>query len=192
MSGISPEMRAEMLLDEVRAAGPEAVALYEQILANGETQEWAAMCALKQPSGSRNTDRAFCQGAARQMSMMAPVNRDEVLARAAKAGIKTQGKFYKGSLGRPDDPAAWVSSADDVLAVAKAKNLSIEGVIKHNAPIIEKKPKRVRLAPDLVRQGVTRVLRSEPDTAAKVKENPKTLREIVERVIDKHGSKKKT
>ena len=37
--------------------------------------EFAAMCALRQAPGSRNTDRAFCQGAQRQMDGMSEVNK---------------------------------------------------------------------------------------------------------------------
>lgn len=192
MSGISKELRTEMLLDEIRAAGVEE--LYEQCLANGSTMEFAAMCALRQPPGSRNTDRAFCQGAERQTRMMAPVNRKIIYERAQKAGISTQGKWYKGSLGNgdPANPAAWVSSADDVVAVCKAKGYSMEGVINYTAPDIERAPpKSVRLAPDLVNEGVRMMLQGDPALAEKVKKNPKILVEVKERVIEKHGKRKK-
>lgn len=192
MGGISKEVRLEMLQDEVASAGPDAVAIFKQCLKQGQTLEFAAMCALRQAPGSKNTDRAFTQGAERQLRTMAQVNRDAVYEIAQKAGISTQGKYYKGSLGRPNDPLAWVANADDVLVAAKKKNLSISGVVNYTAPDKDPRPKpKVRLAPDLVQKYTAELMSQEPDTAAKVKENPKRLREVVERVVDKHGSKRK-
>lgn len=190
MGGISASVRAEMIRDEINAAGPEVVSLFNKIKRQGATDEWAAMCALRQAPGSRNTDRAFCQGAARQTAMMADINRKAIYEMAKKAGISTQGKWYKGSLGRPTDPCAWVSSADDVIAVAKKKNLFIDGVINHKGVRIEQPPPDVDLAPDLVREGVNRLLVADPALAEKVKKNPKSLREVEERVIAKHGKKR--
>ena len=192
MGAISSEVRLAMLHDEVNAAGREAKAIFKQCLENGSTVEFAAMCALRQAPGSKNTDRAFCEGAQRQMDSMCDVNKKAIYERAKAAGINIQGKFYKGSLGSYDDPAAWVSTADDVLAVAKEKNLSVEGVINYKSVAKDPTPKKkVRLAPDLVRGAVDRLLKQEPDTAEKVRRNPKSLREVVERVVDKHGSKSK-
>lgn len=192
MGAISKEVRLEMLQDEVASAGPEAVEIFTQCLEQGQTLEFAAMCALRQAPGSKNTDRAFCEGAERQKRMMSKVNRDAVYEIAKKAGISTQGKYYKGSLGRPNDPLAWVSNADDVLVAAKKKNLSVSGVVNYTAPDRDPRSKpKVRLAPDLVKKYAAELLSQEPDTAAKVKENPKSLREVVERVVDKHGSKRK-
>lgn len=192
MSAISKSVRLSMLKAEIKAAGPAAQAIFKQCLKNGSTMEFAAMCAMRQAPGSKNTDRAFCQGAERQTRMMAPVNRKVIYERAKKAGISTQGKWYKGSLGRADDPAAWVSSADDVMAVAKEKNLSISGVVNYTSTQRDVKPKpKVRLAKDLVDLRVKEVLRENPDLAAKVKERPKSLQDVVQSVIEKHGSKRK-
>lgn len=188
---ISRKVREQMLVSEVRSAGPEALKIYRQSLAEGSTMEFAAMCALRQAPGSRNTDRAFCQGAKRQMDGMSEVNKKKLYEIANKAGINTQGKYYKGSLGRYTDPAAWVSNADDVLAVCKERNLHCEGVISHKA--VDKDPveKKHVMAPDLVRAGVKNHLKFDPALREKVRKNPKTMNEVVERVVHNHARKKR-
>lgn len=190
MSGIAQDTRLEMLRDDVKRHGPEAVALFEQILAQGETPEWAAMCACRQAPGTRNTDRAFCQGAQRRMNSMGSYLQEQIVKRAQKAGINTQGKYYKAGLGRYEDPAAWVSCADDVLAVAKARNLNVEGVINHKAVEREIKPKRVPLAEDIIQAKAKEILKAEPDTAAKVKRSAKAKRELRERIIATYSRKR--
>ena len=187
---LSADIRYERALNDVRACGPEAERLFEQILANGESVEWAAMCACQQPPGSRNTDRAFCQGAQKRMNSMGDYLRNQIVKRAEAAGISTQGKFYKAGLGRYTDPAAWVSTADDVLAVAKARNLNVEGVINHKAAERDMKPKRVKLAPDIVRSTERELLKASPELAAKVKKNPKARRELREAIVAKHGKRR--
>lgn len=189
MSGIAQETRLEMLRADVERHGPSAVETFERILAEGETAEWAAMCACRQAPGTRNTDRAFCQGAQRRMSSMGNYLQEQVVKRAQKAGINTQGKYYKAGLGRYEDPAAWVSNADDVLAVAKAKNLNVEGVINHKAVERDVKVKRVPLAEDLIQDQARRILKAEPETAAKVRTSKKAKSELRERIIATHARK---
>lgn len=191
MGAIATKTRLSMLGKQVRAAGPRAVKLYRQILKAGETAEFAAMCALRQAPGASGTDRAFCQGSQAQMESMAPINREAVLARAKRAGIKTQGKFFKGSLGRAEDPAAWVATADDVLAVAKQKNLTIDGAVKHQGVRRDGPPARVRLAPDLVANLECEYVAQDGKLAEQVEKSPKARRELRERIIETHGSKKK-
>lgn len=191
MGAISSEVREQMILGEVRAAGRDAVRIYEQSLAEGSTMEFAAMCALRQAPGSRNTDRAFCQGAQRQLDSMSEVNKKKLYEIAHKAGINTQGKYYKGSLGKYTDPAAWVSCADDVLAVCKERNLHCEGVINHKAVDKDPAPRKHKLAPDLVRAGVKNHLKFDPALREKVRKNPKSVREVVERVVHSHTRKPK-
>lgn len=191
MGAIDSKVREEMIWSDVRQAGPAAVKIYRQSLAEGSTKEFAAMCALRQAPGSRNTDRAFCQGAQRQLDSMCDVNKKKLYELAHKAGISTQGKYYKGSLGRYDDPAAWVSNADDVLAVCKERNLHCEGVIKHRAVDKDPKPRSHNLAPDLLRAGVKNHLKFDPALREKVRRNPKSVKEVVERVVATHARKKK-
>jgi hypothetical protein len=143
MGAIASEVRLEMIHREVRAAGKAAWALYQKIIDKGETPEWAAMCALQQAPGTRNTDRAFCQGQQHKMNRMDPENHAKMVKMARMAGVDVGGKYYCGGLGDYTDPAAWVTCADDVIAVAKKKGLKIEGVINYTPPEKEVKRKEV-------------------------------------------------
>jgi len=172
------------------ASHPDRLAIYQQVMQTDGSPRFAEMCALQSPPGTKNTERAFMQGAWRQMEQMDPKNRDTILADAKKAGISTQGKCFKSGIGHWTDPAAWVTSAEDVLAVAKARNYEVSGVVNHKA--IDKclPPKRVKLAPDIVKQQTEKLLAREPALAEKVKKNPKKLAEVHERVIATHSRKK--
>lgn len=190
MPAIAEQTRREMLEAEVDAAGPQAKAIYVQALNTGAGIEFAAMCALRQAPGAKNTDRAFQEGARRQMENMDPENARHVLASARKAGINPSGKYYKGSLGRYTDPAAWVSTADDVVASAKAKKLDVSGVVNVKAgPSELPPPKRVALAEDVARRLEGRILAAEPATAEKCRKSASARRELRDRVIAKHGRK---
>lgn len=189
MPAISTEVRRSQLDDEVKAAGPEALALYRQILAKGETAEWAAMCALQQAPGSKNTDRAFCDGARRQMDKMDDYNRKKILDIAKKAGINTQGKCYKGGLGKYNDPAAWVGSQDDVIASAKARKLKVEGVVNYDATRpLDEPPKRIPLSEKIIKRNALRMLKEDGRLREKMRKSPeKTKREMREQIVAKHS-----
>lgn len=190
MPAIAEDVRREMLDAEVEAAGLEAVALYQQILANGETAEWAAMCALQSAPGSKNTDRALCEGGRQRMESMDDFNRNKILAIAKKAGINTQGKFYKAGLGRYNDPRAWVASQDDILATAKAKKLKVEGVVNcdYSEPLANP-PKKAPMPEDIIKREALGLMRKDPALAAKVKSSPKAKQELRERIVATHSRK---
>lgn len=165
------------------------LAIFNQCIANGETVRFAEMCALQQAPGTRNTDRAFSEGAHRQMESMSEVNRRGLQKLAKRAGISTDGKFYKGSLGRPTDPAAWVSTADDVLSVARKRNLNVEGVINHKAVDIVQPPKKRTIAPDIVNDLVRRQMTQDESLAHRVRQGKTKINEVREMVIEKHSRK---
>jgi hypothetical protein len=190
VSSIPAKTRQRMLEGQVKAAGPQAMRVYRSIRRKGETAEFAAMCALRQPPGSKGTDRAFTEGFSRQMGGMSDASRSTILETARKAGIATQGKCFKGGLGRPDDPAAWVSSVDDVKAIARARNLTVAGAVEHQG-VVPEKPKRTRLASDIVDRLEANYRAEDPSLNAKVAKSPKARRELRERIVDKHGSKKR-
>mgnify|MGYP001481487221 CR=1 FL=1 len=189
MSAIASETRKQMLMDEIASAGPQALALFESSLKQGSSLEFAAMCALRQAPGSRNTDRAFCQGARRQMDSMSEVNQKKLYEIAKKAGISTQGKFYKGSLGRYTDPAAWVSCAEDVLTVCKERNLHCEGVISHKAVDLPPVVNKIKLGPDIVNGFVKEELKKDGPLREKARKHPQSTKEVVERVVETHARK---
>jgi hypothetical protein len=186
MPAVSTEDRRYTLDREVREAGPEAVKLYKQILANGETAEWAAMCALQSATRTKNTDRTFCDGHRRKMNKMEPHNQKRILDIASKAGINTQGKFYNG-IGRYSDPDSWSSSQQDVIDAAKRKRLKLEGpvncnFIREDLPPPKKKP----LAEDLVKNEALALMKKDPSLAAKVRKSPKAKQELRERIQATH------
>lgn len=185
-----PSYELERLADECEAAGVGAE--YRALLAKGTFAREAAMYALQAAPGSRNTDRAFCEGARRQMESMPASQRKDIQEIAKQAGINTDGKFYKGSIGKYNDPAAWVSSADDVLAVCKARNANCDGVISYKA--VEREaapPKRIPLAPDIVQRLEKSYLQSDPSLAAKVKRSRKARGELREKIVATHGNTKR-
>jgi hypothetical protein len=116
---------------------------------------------------------------------MWPVNARDIHSIAKKAGISTQGKIYKGGLGRPNDPMAWISSTSDVLAAAKAKGYTVTGAVNYQAPA--QQPKRKKMADDIAVDYMRREMIADPALAAKVKEKPKKLVELKEKVVEKYS-----
>lgn len=176
--------------DEVIQRGREAVELYLHILQNGETERWAKMCALQQPPGTKNTDRAFSQGQVEKMNRMPERNRDRIMAIAKKAGIPTGGKFYVGALGKYDNPAAWVSCAEDVITSCKVQKIGVEGVLNYEPPTKQKEitpPKSVPLAPELVSEFAQKEMKADPALAEKCRKNKRARQELREKVIATHG-----
>lgn len=186
MPAIAESTRREMLEAEIDAAGPAAKAIYVQSLNTGAGLEFAAMCALRQAPGSKNTDRAFQDGARKRMNEMDPVNRHHIYAKAQAAGINTNGKYYKGGLGRYTDPQAWVATADDVIATCKRKQLDCEGVVNVKAAGTDRPPKKTRLAPHLVDRIVKDRVAADPLLAKRIRD-PQVLKRVQGEVIEKHG-----
>lgn len=174
--------------------GREAVELYLQILQNGETVRWATMCALQQPPGTKNTDRAFSQGQAQKMERMPKRNRDQIMAIAKKAGIPTDGKFYVGALGKYDNPAAWVTSAEDVITSCKVQKIGVEGVLNYEPPSKKQEiapPKSVPLAPELVSELSRKAMKADPALAEKCRKDKRARQALREKVIAVHGKQPK-
>jgi hypothetical protein len=190
MSGIANETRLAQLHDEVDRAGVRAQ--FDKMVAAGQGVEFAAMCALQQPPGSKNTDRAFQDGARRRMENMGAKTKDALLGAAQKAGINTAGKFYVGGLGRAQDPSAWVSTAQDVLDVCKKKNLNCEGVVNHKATFRDTPPPDVKLAPDLVREFAANAMDADPGLAERCRKSKRARQELGEAIVAKHGKRKHT
>ncbi len=190
MSAISSEVRLEQLTADATRCG--SLALFNRLIAEGKTPEAAAMYACQQAPGTKNTDRAFCQGQQRKMNGMSPLVGGMLQRAAKKAGIQTAGKYYMSGLGKATDKHAWVSSAEDVLTVAKQRNLNIEGVVNHKAVKREDKEQvSVPLAPDVIRQIEKKMLRADPGLLERVKNNKHARRELHEAIVDKHARKKR-
>ena len=121
------ELDAEIRQDEL------TLARYFMYRENGQSPRFAAIAACQRAPGTKGSDRAFNEHARRRMDRMHATNQERILGIAKRAGINTQGKYYVGGLGRYNDPAAWVSTTDDILSVAKARNLNVEGSVNHTA-----------------------------------------------------------
>ncbi|MBR50186.1 MAG: hypothetical protein CMA83_01215 [Euryarchaeota archaeon] len=158
---------------------------FEDLIDKGNNPGFAAMLAQRQPPGSKGTERAFLEGMHGWADNVSKECATELHRQAKNAGIATQGKKYIGGLGRPTDPGAWVSTMDDVTETAKRKGLTVTGAINYQAPA--QKPKRVRMAEDLVQHQMAVECHKDPGLAEKVKKSPKKMRDLREKVINKHS-----
>lgn len=159
---------------------------YYDMVASGQNPRFALMAACQQAPGTRHTNRTFCASRDRYMrDTMKPKMRDKYLKQAKKAGISTTGKYYVGGLGRPTDPAAWVSSVDDAKSVCKKKNLTANGLVEHQGTPMP--PQKTRLAPDIRDRILQEKMARDPALAAKCRSDPHAMRLAQEEVVDRHG-----
>jgi hypothetical protein len=169
--------------ESVLSLGPDAVATYKAALPYGE--RWAEMCATRCPPGTKGSERAFLEGRQNNEQFdTLPKRQAQYMIREAKqAGINPSGKYYCAGIadGRGwRDPAAWVSSNDDVLKVAKARRMAVSGSVNYDpgpAP-----PQRKLLAESIVRDEVRKEKRKNPTANAK---------ELRAKVIEKHAYRAK-
>ena len=167
----------------VRQAGREAIATYKEALPYGE--RWAEMVATRTPPGTKGTDRAFLEGRQNNQQLDdLPKRQAQYMVREAKrAGINISGKHYVAGIADKRgwrDPAAWVSSNDDVLRVAHARRLSVSGTVNYDPGPAPIKPKV--LSESIIKDEMKKELRKNP------KANKGELRE---KIIDKHAYKVK-
>ena len=168
---------------EVRYLGPDAVETYEKALPYGE--RWALMVATQTPPGTKGTDRAFLEGRQNneQLDDMPKIQAEYVVREAKQAGINPSGKYYCAGIADKrgwKDPAAWVTSNDDILRVARKRRLHVTGSVNYDPG--EAPPKRVLLSESIIRDEMRKEKRQNP----KVKDG-----ELRERVIEKHAYKVK-
>lgn len=165
---------------------------FDAMLRKGTSPSLALAFLSRRVAVMGNSDRAFCELSQRSMSKMAGSNRAEILKIAHKAGIRTEGKYYNGELGRYGDPHAWVSTAEDVKTVYKLKNWgSDDGMVRHKRDDKDKPRKRTGLAPDLVNERVRSYVRQDPKLREQLRKGKKKIQDVKEMVIAKHGRKKR-
>lgn len=190
MSAISSSVRLEQLRADADACGGRE--LFDRLIAEGKTPEAAAMYACQQAPGTKNTDRAFCQGQQRKMESMSPLVRGMLQGRAKAAGLDTRGKYYVGGPFGAHDARSWVTSSEDLITVAKRNNLNLEGVLNHKADRTDVAPKEsVPLAPGVIRQIEKKMLRADPALRERVKNNKHARLELHEAIVEKHARKKR-
>jgi len=172
-----------MIPQEIEHAGSVAVATYKRAIDNGGTERFAAMCALQTPPGTKGSERAFMEGRLnnQQFDDMHKRQAHYVIDGAKSVGINVNGKYYCGGLAdtrKWKDPEAWVSSTDDVLRVAKARQLQVQGLVNYDPGIAP--PQRVALNERIIKEEMARLA---PNSKAK----PQDLRE---QVIKRHAHPK--
>ncbi len=121
---------------DIQRASGSVQAFYKKMVTDGVAPRMAEMLALQQPPGLRGTDRTFMEGRYnnQQFDNMPKHHAEKMMKQARQAGINPSGKYYCSGLadGRgPSDPAAWVDGVNDVLKVARARNLTVEGAVEH-------------------------------------------------------------
>lgn len=162
---------------------------YDKLIKDGQSPNMAAMLAAMSPPGVWNTDSNFNKRENDRMKALNDDQLDDIVRIAKRAGINTHGKSYNGQLGKYDDPDAWVSSTNDVKKSAIKKGMDIDGMVKVKAYRGPKK--KPRLAKDIVDrlEGEARGRNRKLDESCKKSDNAR--RELREKLVDKHGARKK-
>lgn len=180
--------RSEIESDRELSDDGVKACMFMHLCEQGVDPVFAKMHACRRASGSRGTDRAFNQGQRRRMTNMDAYNRDKLLEIAKKAGINTSHKFYCGGLGRPNDPAAWVSTDSDVLEVARKRNLEVTGPVEHSAVYVPDPDEAKPLAEDIIQDRMSRILSKNPAVAEKYRKNPKKVSsQLRDKIVETHG-----
>lgn len=160
-------------------AGREAIETYRRALPYGE--RWAEMVALQIAPGTKGTDRAFLEGRQNNQQLDdLPKRQAEYMIREARAaGISISGKHYVAGIADHRgwrDPAAWVSSNDDVLKVAQKRRLAVSGSVNYDPGPAPRKTKV--LSESIIKDEMRKELRKNP------RANKGELRE---KIIEKHA-----
>lgn len=184
-----PSQREQLLEAEVKSHGDFVYQYFLDLVAEGNSVVFAHMLVFQQAPMMKGSDRSFNESMREKMSGMFEKNRDLAVTTARKAGINTTGKYYVGGLGRYNDPAAWVSTVDDVKDVCKARNLNSTGLVEHKAREVAPQ-KRTPLAKDIVDRFVAKEL-TDPKTLESVRAGKTKIQDLREKVVDRHASKRR-
>jgi hypothetical protein len=170
---------------EIEQARPEVRAHYKKMIADGQSERFAAMCALQIAPGTKGTDRAFLEGRQnnQQLDALPKLQANYMVQEAKSAGINISGKYYCAGIADKRgwrDPAAWVTSNDDVLRVAKARRMSVSGSVNYDPGPA---PRQTTVLSESIIKDEMRKAR---------KTNPRAKKgELREKIIEKHAYKLK-
>jgi ribosomal protein S13 len=178
IASIEAEMDAEGIRD-----------IYDHLIKEGESPNMAAMLASMKAPGSWNTGKDFSKRENERMKSLDDQQREDITELAKKSGISTHGKTYNGQLGGYTDPMAWVSDTTDVKNAAVAKEMEIDGMVKVNA--YRGPRKKVRLAKDIVDRIEMQNRMKDPKLDEKCRKSDNARTELRNKIVDKHGAKKK-
>ena len=130
----------------------------------GESHNIAKICATQQVPYSV-TDREFNMGRHNNNQFVnCPWLGNYYKRQAEKAGVGINGKYYVTGLGRyPGDPKAWCRSRHDAVAIAKERNLVLDGMGIHYKGHPEEPKPDVALDPNLVNQYAQDYMEANPD-----------------------------
>jgi hypothetical protein len=175
------------------------LAQFDEIVANGGTPAFASMICMRSAPGTGGSEQAFWNGTyrtsngklmnddKRRSHGLADMPRDmaeRMIAKAKRAGVQIQGKWYMSGLADARgvaDPEAWVGDISDIKRVAVKRNLNVHGIVEHQGTLAPPPPEKP-LSDRLVRESVHEMLTDNPGLATK---SPRELREMA---IDKHGA----
>lgn len=176
---------------DVERAGPKAVALYREIIASGESQNFAEMIACRQAPGVQ-TDNTFLAGIGtlRDQFDGDDFTLNEVVQVAQASGYSPKSSdFYNESLARfPGDPEAFLHAGqgrDHIKKVCEKRGTGCRGAVNVKGRGLEKDPFEgpPKLAPDLVNEEINRRVAANPD------EGRRPRKELAAEVVDKHALK---
>jgi hypothetical protein len=129
----------------------------------GNSHNVAEILAKRRPPASL-TDREFNMGRHNNNQFAdCPALGNYYRDIANKAGVATAGKYYVTGLGRfPGDPRAWVRSRGEVLAIAKERNLVLDGLVSYRGDHVPDPTPDIPLAEDLWEQATNEILAKSP------------------------------
>lgn len=174
---------------EIATASPEVRTHYIRMVEDGQSERFAAMCALQQPPGTRGTDRAFMEGrmTGNWIDTLPKTVAESMLRDAKEAGITTSGKYYMGGIADKRghrDPEAWVDSASDVLRVAKKRDLEVHGIVEY-VPPQKAPPKEVDINPRILNEHVRKELKANPKLS-----RGEAVEKVKDRIVPQYKRKK--
>ena len=161
---------------DIQNAHPKVQAHYRKMIEDGQTPRWAEMCALQAPPGHSGTDKTFMEGRCNGewLNDMPKRQADYIVREAKAAGIDTAGKYYHSGIANKRgwcDKEAWVSGRDDVVRVAKKRNLEVRGSINVDATQKDPPKKSVPLSKSALRNITGKRRPSEAEVSSAIKKH---------------------
>ena len=183
-------MKKHELPPDIARAPLDVQEHYLRMIEAGQHPQFAEMCALCQPPGTKGTDRAFMEGRlhGNWMDSMPKKVADAMIREARLAGINTTGKFFMGGIADKrgyKDPEAWVDSAGDVLRVAKKRDLEVQGIVEY-VPPQKGPPKEVDINPRILREHVRKEMKANPKLS-----RGEATEKVKDRIVPQWKRKKK-